>query len=184
MSVFSFPRLLLFAKPLEIARLPMLMCRYESGDITRCLVQPAYRTSTLAILTTFLICLSCLCSANSQQSRTVSTSNAATRRRQYACHRFTFLLRVAYASRVKRCTFAAPLSTVALATGAIIDAENRARDSEHYRGNSRGHTLSVITYSVKSTPPPLVAARGKLTEMSGHRRGQRSSTRSAPARIA
>ena len=40
-----------------------------------------------------------------------------------------------------------------------------ARDSEHYRGTSSEHTLSVITYSVKPMRPRLsFAARGNLTE--------------------
>ena len=47
-----------------------------------------------------------------------------------------------------------------------------ARDSEHYRGTSSEHTLSVITYSERQRLS--FAARGNLTEMRGHRRGQRS----------
>ena len=48
---------------------------------------------------------SCHCAPQFHSNLRVRTSNAATRRRQYACHRPTTLLRVAYASRVRRCTF-------------------------------------------------------------------------------
>ena len=51
-----------------------------------------------------------------------------------------------------------------------------ARDSEHYRGNSRGHTLSVITYSGEIDTPRLSCrgARQPHRNERGHRRGQRS----------
>ena len=54
-----------------------------------------------------------------------------------------------------------------------------ARDSEHYRGTSSEHTLSVITYSVKPMRPRLsFAARGNLTELNSV--SARSNTSTVP----
>ena len=85
------------------------------------------------------------------------------------------MLRVAYASRVKRCHSQLRVQLFALATRAVIYAkELRARRGAVPRYPWRTHTLSNHIFGENDAPRLSFAARGNLTEMRGHRRGQRS----------
>ena len=71
--------------------------------------------------------------------------------------------------------FPAPRATVLLSRRELsLMSKSCARDAAKYRGTPSEHTLSVITYSVRPNTHLSFAAHSNLTEMRGHRRGQRS----------
>ena len=155
MSVFSFPRRLLIC---EITR----ESSFADADVSiegRRHQEESCQNCQLGVeFTRFRMCSyfaeRMSCSTNSQQSPTDSCSNAV-KRRQYACHRAsTSLLSLAYASRVKRCSFALRVQLFALATRAVIYAKELRARRKQYRGTSRGHTHSP--YAHIRTPAPLV----------------------------
>lgn len=189
MSVFSFPHRLHLPKR---ARESSIVGDYASRGVRRhqkecglasvrgCDFAFQQDSCEVAVL---LFCLAFCMQSQVKQQR----FHASVRKNYEICGSAIDLHRVECATASKKAHSQLRVHLFALATGAIIDAENRARDSEHYRSNSRGHTLSVITHSVKQTRPRLLfaARQPHRNERPSTRSAlvvQRSSTRSARAR--
>ena len=158
MSVFSFPRLLLFAKPLENARLSVVTRREEYGDIRRGAVTTANRVWISPDSGVVVLRLSA-CQVLLRKFTAITELEPQTRcdrRRNYACCSSTFLLRVAYASRVKRCSFALRVQLCALSPREQSSIErSRARLGALPRYLGRTHTLRNHILVTHDSPTPL-----------------------------
>ena len=132
----------------------------------------------MSIPNTFLICLACVgCELLRKFTAILELEPQTLRHAADNMHVIALLL--CFASRTPPASNAAhshfAVQLFALATRAVIYAkELRARRGAVPRYPWRTHTLSNHIFGENDAPRLSFAARGNLTEMRGHRRGQRS----------